>query len=425
MSPKGGPDESPTPEPGSEERGFRRAFRDHGGLAQIVIGVVTTVAAAALLSGFGLLARAWLDDPDSHVVGTDSESSSTRSGPSNLTTLDPTTRVTAAEPFETVTPRTEPFVYLPGDGLPVVQLARVSGLGNAAHIVATEEIVLVLTEDGTHLIEINPNTGTEVRRQVVNAGVQVADMVYAEGTVWTASMDNMAIVQLDPYSSERTSISLDVTPSGLAVSTDTRQIFVISEQSNLLLRVDLNTSTVTGFLEIERPAAIIEGPGGEIWVSSRTTETVVHVDPDPSAPLRTVETIPVSFGAASMTTYQSSVWVANVEAGTISRIGVSTNGASTVEEEQYPGVTLDRLLAVKDLVWIFDFHERMIILSGSGFNELEQEPVDVRGGWLHRLGAVSRRGRCPANVLTATEATALLVRLFVRRLRVGTAGLNV
>ena len=355
----------------TDRRTFWRAFRDQGGPAQIVIGVITTVLAAGVLAGFGLLAGAWRNDNEDASTFPTSESSPAADAAVKETGTSPPSSTALT------TSTSEEFAYLPGDGLPVVEIASVSELEDVSQIVAHEGAVWALSRNGTRLLEIDQSTGVVVRRQIVNAGVQVADVVYGEGSLWAASMDSMSLVRFDPYSQDRDVIPLSVTPTGLAISEPTRQAFVIAEDSDVVLRIDLNTSSITGELDVESPSGIIIGPGGDVWVSSRFTDTVIRIDPSAPGPMTIGETVGVSFGPAALATDQSEVWVANVEAGSLSRIQVSTDAPSTVIETIEYGVSPDRILLIDDLVWIFDLAARSIILGGNGFASLEKEPVDV------------------------------------------------
>jgi DNA-binding beta-propeller fold protein YncE len=115
-------------------------------------------------------------------------------------------------------------------------------------------------------------------------------------------------------------VALRHAPTGLAITSDGRSIWVPSARDKAILRVDTRAGAVTPIQLPHAPDQATFGDGA-VWVTSSRGDAVLRIDPVSSK----VRTIRVGNGPRGIAFGADRVWVANGQDGTVSTIDPQTN----------------------------------------------------------------------------------------------------
>ena len=116
-----------------------------------------------------------------------------------------------------------------------------------------------------------------------------------------------------------------LSPIDLKISPDGQRLYVVCEDSDLLLVVDTHGGQVTGRVKVgHRPKAIAVSPNGEtLYVSNEWDDTITHIDAHSLQPLRTLK---AGWGPVGLTTDRTGkvLYVANTLGNDVSLFDLST-----------------------------------------------------------------------------------------------------
>jgi YVTN family beta-propeller protein len=155
----------------------------------------------------------------------------------------------------------------------------------------------------------------------------VAASAYGAGKVWFVCGANPPILGwLDPETNRvgRKNYRDAVLSTGIAATP--RSVWIANAQENTISEIDPFTQQTIEQVNVAAdPAAIAVGQGTTLWIASFLADAVSHFDIPghglPAAPT----TIPVGDGPVAIAFGEGSVWVANANDHTISRIDPKTN----------------------------------------------------------------------------------------------------
>lgn len=250
----------------------------------------------------------------------------------------------------------------------------------------------------------------------VELGPSPWGIVYAFGSLWTVGRD--AVYRLDPATTEVvTTIPL---PEGLAGGITFREggsglalhaiaagdgaVWVAHSASALtLVRIDAVGESVTGIAPLGEDAGIasITTGFGSVWVANFNGSTVTRVDARTLATVSVIGTDdgqgggPSGIGAAA-----GSIWVANHRGNDVIRIEPATNA----EVARIPlDISVGRLAAADDGVWVVSAGEAGIVridpASGRAMRaegtcpRIQSVTVGSRYVWVTRDGGLCRVDR--------------------------------
>jgi virginiamycin B lyase len=111
-------------------------------------------------------------------------------------------------------------------------------------------------------------------------------------------------------------------PDWMAVAADS--VWVTSDKTNRVIRLDARTNTIGGFVEVSGPCSGLAVGFGSLWVPSCTDHNLVRID---LKSMKVVGTIPVgpADSEGGIATGAGSVWMVRAPDGDLARIDPSTN----------------------------------------------------------------------------------------------------
>ncbi len=278
------------------------------------------------------------------------------------------------------------------------------GLGGALLLAAALAVaVLEMTRDRTSagIVSVLPNSLAEIDPETnritaqIPVGARPASVVFADGALWLANLDDETVMRIDPKARRivRT-IPIPVPPNALAVGSGA--VWTIGGARGAVLRIDpvfkdvgdaietvkvgtqLGGSRTAGavaassdavwavsggalssprlsridplkkrvaarFATGDAPTAIAVGLG-DVWVTDSFENTVSRFDPTGAV----LATIPVGQGASAVAVGEGAVWVVNSLDDTVVRIDRETNFPTTIQVGRYPSA----VAVGNDAVWV-------------------------------------------------------------------------
>ena len=111
-------------------------------------------------------------------------------------------------------------------------------------------------------------------------------------------------------------------PDWMVVAPDS--VWVASEKTNRVIRLDASTNTVGGFVEVSGPCSGLAVGFGSLWVPSCTGHSLVRID---LKSMKVVATIPAgpADSEGGIATGAGSVWMVTAGDGELARIDPATN----------------------------------------------------------------------------------------------------
>ncbi len=166
-----------------------------------------------------------------------------------------------------------------------------------------------------------------------------------DDAVWVALPSRQAVGRVDPAIGALTEvIPIGVAPFVLAVDGDS--LWVTSDESGVVLRIDLSSRHVVSKIDVDRPTGIAVG-AGSIWVAEHELDAVARIDPTTN---QREQDIVVGDGPGSIAFSGETVWVQNVFGGTLSRIDPATS-AEVAQIDLHTGGAFG-VAATPDAIWV-------------------------------------------------------------------------
>jgi YVTN family beta-propeller protein len=247
----------------------------------------------------------------------------------------------------------------------------------------------------------------------VDVGGQPCGVVGAEGTVWVSDAAQARVVRIDPAAGKVTAtVDVDETPCEMTFAEGS--IWVVT-QSGMLDRVDPKTAKVVAKIPVGATSYEAVSAFGSIWVTNRNDRTITQVDPATNKVTKTVEVPDVQPGGivavgselwvgndssgethvirldpvsgkarqveagggrpAFVTATEDSVWTANQNNGSVSRIDVASGKVTSTVKTGISPVNLDVLPAAQE-VWVPDDRANTVVrIDGTSGKVVETIPV--------------------------------------------------
>ncbi len=171
------------------------------------------------------------------------------------------------------------------------------------------------------LLRVEPGRG-RVEGSVHLAGRPTA-MVLVGRDLWVADMVDNQVVEVDAGSLRAVrSVSVPAGPSGLAVLG--ADVWVTSVVANEITPIDTRTGVVGAPVDLAAGAVRVAAGFGGLWITGTADTLTYFVPPSARAGVPKLEGITVGNGPIGVATGAGSVWVADAQGGTVSRVDPST-----------------------------------------------------------------------------------------------------
>jgi YVTN family beta-propeller protein len=226
-------------------------------------------------------------------------------------------------------------------------------ISSPSNMTVGNELLWVIA--GTSIVRIDPKT-SQVVGDAIQAGIQIEDLAFGDGALWVTSVG---------------SGDLGAPNEADAVS-----------------RIDPDTGEVLSTVKVSRGPMSLAFTPEAVWVVNfgMSGNTVIRIDPQTGQ----IVGDPVQTGRAplSVTVGEGSLWVANHDAHTITRIDLATNQVLaniTVPSEPH------RVAYGEGAVWVANFHVNSVTRIDPQTNEIVGEPIPIghpAGNMAAGLGSV-------------------------------------
>lgn len=155
------------------------------------------------------------------------------------------------------------------------------------------------------------------------------------GSLWVASCFNQSLYRIDKNSAVVTNVISTglADPFGeLSIATGAGAVWLLTDVSGILSRIDPNTNTVIKHITVKPHSYAAAFGFNAVWVSNSGTDynqtgTVQRIDP---ATNHVAATITVGLAPHFIAAGENGVWVLNQGDGTVTRIDPSTNSITAV-----------------------------------------------------------------------------------------------
>jgi len=190
-----------------------------------------------------------------------------------------------------------------------------AGIGNSEGSIVTGagSVWLVTDAKGT-LVRIDPATNKPVAEIYVAPGS--FGMAFGEGAVWVTSTEKNLVTRVDP----NTNLVAETIPVGKAprfIAAGEGAVWALNQGDGSVSRIDPGTNKVTATIEVGVPGegGDIAAGEGSVWVTS-FGYPISRIDPATNAVVQQF----VGKGGDAIRVGLGSVWLSNLEAGTVWRL---------------------------------------------------------------------------------------------------------
>lgn len=264
----------------------------------------------------------------------------------------------------TPAPSALPPTPLPTATLPNIQtptpsndrIAETIPLSSPSSIAIGDGLIWVIS--GSSVVPIDPQTN-QIAGEPIPAGVQFeSDIAFNEGTLWVsiigsgdlgAPNDRDAVSRIDPESGETVAtIKVERGPLSLAVTPGVIWVVNFGMSGDAVTQIDTKTNQIIGEpIHTGRAPISMTTGDGSVWVANHDARTVTRIDPDSG---QIVANISVPSEPHRITFGEGSVWVANWHDNSVSRIDPQTN--QVVGEPIGIGYPAGNIVAGLGSVWV-------------------------------------------------------------------------
>ena len=227
----------------------------------------------------------------------------------------------------------------------------------------------------------DPGSGQFIGR-AIPVGQRPIAVATGYGRVWVADTSGSQVFAIDPARGKVVGSPTAVPQGPVSVAVGDGGVWVASLLAGTVTLLDPHTRQVKATAALPDGAVrLIIGPNG-VWVSGQT-DTLTRVDPRPEGLSLRWRTVRVGKGPIGVTSGAGSVWVANVQSGTVSRVDpaavrvtatfqAGTTGAGTPSNPEFVAVWQDKL-------WVADGQQGVVIALDPSTGHATGAPVQLSG----------------------------------------------
>ena len=185
---------------------------------------------------------------------------------------------------------------------------------------------------GSSIVRIDPQTD-QIVGEPIRAGVQAEDIAFGEGTLWVTTVgsgdlgapsETDAVSRIDPESDKiLTTIKVSRGPMSLAFTPEGVWVVNFGMSGNTVIRMDPRTGQIVGDpVQTGRAPLSVAVGEGSLWVANHDARTITRID---LATNQVVTNITVPSEPHRVAYGEGAVWVANFHVNSVTRIDPQTN----------------------------------------------------------------------------------------------------
>jgi DNA-binding beta-propeller fold protein YncE len=175
--------------------------------------------------------------------------------------------------------------------------------------------------DGT-VRHFDPASGAAIGRPV-HVGGRPISVAAGFGRIWVADISGSLIWEIDPATGRTVGAPIPVAEGPVSVAAGNGGVWVASLLAGTVSVIDPHNGQVRASAALPDGAVRIALGAGAVWVSGQT-HTLTRVDPRPDGVSLRWRTVDVGQGPLGVAVGGGSVWVADVQSGTVSRVDPAT-----------------------------------------------------------------------------------------------------
>lgn len=210
----------------------------------------------------------------------------------------------------------------PADELPLARLKADASVAAALTpgAVATKDALWVATPGGLARVDAASNA---VTTPIALDGPPCGGLASADVVVWSPRCGTTpALARVDTASKAVTTAALRPTDAGGLLASAVGSVWVATEASGVVARVDPDTREVVGEVYVAREPSSVAGGDEALWVTSAAGDTLTRVEPHTNA---VVETVKVGPRPGRLAVTPDAVWVLNRGDDSVTRVDPKTN----------------------------------------------------------------------------------------------------
>jgi YVTN family beta-propeller protein len=190
---------------------------------------------------------------------------------------------------------------------------------------------------------------------VAAAAVAIPIFAFGQGSGGSAEVAPNSVGIIDAQSNRLVgSVSVGVRPSSIAYGTDTVWVAL---DDRTLVRIDPTTRTVVKLIPLEATPTGIAVAKGAVWIANGQAGSVSRVDPGVNAPSATIADVAPRSNLGSIAVGESAVWFAS-GVGTVARIDPSTD--DLLASDIVSGAAPAAIAAGEGSVWVANSGESTV-----------------------------------------------------------------
>ena len=185
---------------------------------------------------------------------------------------------------------------------------------------------------GSSIVRIDPQTG-QVAGDPIQPGIQLEDIAFGEGALWVTTVgsgdlgapnDTDAVSRVDPETGEAlATIKVSRGPMSVAFTPEAVWVVNFGMSGDTVIRIDPRTNQIVGDpIQTGRAPLSLAVGEGSVWVANHDAHTITRID---LATNQVVADITVPSEPHRVTYGEGAVWVANLHVNSVTRIDPQTN----------------------------------------------------------------------------------------------------
>jgi YVTN family beta-propeller protein len=209
------------------------------------------------------------------------------------------------------------------------RIAATLEVARPSNMTAGDGLLWVIS--GSSIVQIDPKAG-QVAGEPIRTGIQAEDIAFGEGALWVTIVgsgdlgvpnDTDAVSRIDPETGE-TLATIKVSRGPMSLAFTPEAVWVVNfGLSDTVIRVDPNTNQIIGepIVTGRAPLSVAVGEGS-LWVANHDAHTITRID---LATNQVVANITVPSEPHRVAYGEGAVWVANFHVNSVTRIDPQTN----------------------------------------------------------------------------------------------------
>jgi YVTN family beta-propeller protein len=210
------------------------------------------------------------------------------------------------------------------------RIAAMLEVANPSNMTSGDGFLWVIS--GSSILQIDPKTNQIVGKPI-QPGIQAEDIAFGDGSLWVTTVasgdlgapsDTDSVSRVDPETGEVLS-TVKVPRAPMSVAFTPKAVWVVNfgQNGDTIMRIDPGTNQIVGepIQTGHAPLSVTVGEGS-VWVANHDAHTVTRVD---LATNQVIANIAVPSEPHRVAFGEGAVWVANWHLNSVTRIDAQTN----------------------------------------------------------------------------------------------------